>query len=364
MSRSTLPPLADPATLARRLKRWGHECGFADVAVATLDLDADLAHLTAWLERGHHGGMDYMARELAKRGAPARLRPGTVSVISARIDCRPPAENAGAVLADGTRAYIARYALGRDYHRQLRKRLKRLAERLRREIAPFGYRVLTDSAPVLEKALARNARLGWIGKNTLVLNRKAGSFFLLGEIFCDLPFAPADGAPRRDGCGSCSACIPACPTGAIIAPYQLDARRCISYLTIEHRGSIPVELREAIGNRIFGCDDCQLACPWNRYAQLTVDEDFAPRHGLDHARLVDLFRWDEGEWLARTEGMALRRAGYAGWLRNLAVAMGNAPRSAAIASALAARAEDPDPVVREHVAWALARQAVTSSPAP
>ena len=354
------PEPPNPETLAQRLRAWGAEEGFADVGIATLDLDEDLAHLQRWLDAGRHGSMAYMAREKAKRAAPGRLRPGTLTVISARIDCRPPAANAEEILADGTRAYIARYALGRDYHRQLRKRLKRLAERLRREIGPFGYRVLTDSAPVLEKALARNARLGAIGKNTLLLNREAGSFFLLGEIFCDLPLAPAAAPPVRDPCGHCNACIEACPTGAITGPYQLDARRCISYLTIEHRGAIPVELRGAIGNRIFGCDDCQLACPWNKYAQPTPDADFLPRHGFDQAKLVTLFGWDEAQWLARTEGMALRRTGYAGWLRNLAVALGNAPQGAEVVAALNARAADPDPLVREHVEWALAQHAIRS----
>jgi len=340
-------------SLAPRLRAWGTELGFADVGIAELRLDADARHLERWLAQGFHGAMAYMARDPSLRTAPARLRPGTVTVISARMDCVPEAAPAEAVLADGTRGYIARYALGRDYHRTLRARLKRLAERLRAEIGPFGYRVLTDSAPVLEKALARNARLGWIGKNTLVLNRRAGSFFLLGEIYCDLPL-PATPAPApRNHCGSCTACLDVCPTRAIVGPYRLDARRCISYLTIELRGAIPEEFRRAIGNRIFGCDDCQLVCPWNRYARRSTEKDFAPRHGLDRAGLLELFAWSEDDYLRHTEGMALRRTGFPGWLRNLAVALGNAPRSAAVIAALRARADHPDPVVREHVAWAL-----------
>jgi len=347
--------------LLPRLRDWGAELGFADVGIAEARLEADARHLAAWLEQGFHGSMAYMARDPAQRADPRRLRPGTLTVISARMDFMPEAAPAEQVLADGTRAYIARYALGRDYHRTLRARLKKLAERLRRELAPFGYRVLADSAPVLEKALGRNARLGWIGKNTLVLNRRAGSSFLLGEIYCDLPLAPSAAPAPRNHCGSCRACLDVCPTQAIVAPYRLDARRCISYLTIEQRGPIPLEFRRAVGNRIFGCDDCQLVCPWNRYARRSVEKDFAVRHGLDNARLVDLFGWSETEYLEKTEGMALRRAEYRGWLRNLAVALGNAPHGAAVVGALRARAEHPDPLVREHVAWALGEQQARGS---
>lgn len=340
-------------SIALRLRAWGAELGFADVGVAHRDLGQDEAHLTEWLRQGYHGSMEYMARGAELRASPERLRPGTVTVISARMDCLPDAAPAEGLLKDGARAYIARYALGRDYHRVLRSRLKKLAQRMQREVGPFGYRVLTDSAPALEKALARNAGLGWIGKNTLVLNKKAGSFFLLGEIYCDLPIETAPAPASRQHCGSCTACLDVCPTRAIVAPYRLDARRCISYLTIENRGPIPPEFRKAIGNRIFGCDDCQWVCPWNRYAKLSSEKDFAPRHGLDRARLVDLFGWSEAEYLARTEGMALRRTGYTGWLRNLAVALGNAPPSAEVRAALQARAEDPSEMVREHVRWAL-----------
>lgn len=350
------PDALSAEVLVPRLREWGAALGFADVGVAPLRLEADARHLAQWLAQGFHGAMDYMARSAALRSAPGRLRPGTLSVISARMDCVPDAAPAGAVLADGTRAYIARYALGRDYHRLLRARLKKLAERLAREIGPFGYRVLTDSAPALEKAMARNARLGWIGKNTLLLHRNAGSHFLLGEIYSDLPLRPGPAPVSRGHCGTCRACLDVCPTGAIIAPYRLDARRCISYLTIELRGAIPEEFRRAIGNRIFGCDDCQLVCPWNKYARRSVEKDFAARGGLDRPRLVELFAWSEADYLERTEGMALRRTGYEGWLRNLAVALGNAPRSAETLAALHARAEHPSPVVREHVAWAIREQ--------
>ena len=342
--------------LLPRLRGWAREFGFADAGVGALRLDGDARHLADWLARGFHGDMAYMARNAASRTNPARLRPGTLSVISARMDCTPPAAPAAAVLADGARAYIARYALGRDYHRLLRPRLKQLAERLRREIGPFGYRVLADSAPVLEKAMARDAGLGWIGKNTLLLHREAGSFFLLGEIYTDLPLHADPAPPRRGHCGSCRACLDVCPTGAIVAPYRLDARRCISYLTIEQRGPIPEEFRRAVGNRIFGCDDCQLVCPWNRHARLSTEKDFAVRHGLDGARLVDLFAWSESEYLARTEGMALRRAGYEGWQRNLAVALGNAPPTPGVLAALQARAERASPLVQEHIRWAIAEQ--------
>jgi len=275
-------------------------------------------------------------------------------VIAARLDYMPEQmADATRVLGDGTRAYVARYALGRDYHKLLRRRLQTLATEVERRAGPMGYRVFVDSAPVLEKALARNAGLGWIGKHTNLLDRDAGSWFLLGEIFTDLPL-PAD-RPVSAHCGSCTACLDVCPTRAIVAPYELDARRCISYLTIEHRGPIPLEFRAAIGNRIFGCDDCQLVCPWNRYARLTREGGFAPRHGLDAAELVALFAWTEAEWAERTAGSALRRAGYLGWLRNIAVALGNAPTSARVVASLAARAAHPSALVREHVAWAIAQ---------
>lgn len=348
--------------LQRELQGWAHACGFDSAGVATLALADDLQHLRAWLAAGRHGDMAWIGRDPEMRSTPARLRPGTISVISARMPCQPPdATDARAVLDDSSRAYVARYALGRDYHKLIRKRLKMLAEKISAAIEAHGYRVLTDSAPSLEKALARNAGLGWIGKHTLLIGgRDVGSAFLIGEIYTDLPLqASSPTQPEGYGCGTCSACIDVCPTGAIVAPYQLDARRCISYLTIENKGPIPLELRPLIGNRIFGCDDCQLVCPWNRHARPSAEPAFSPRHGLDHAKLVELFAWSEDTWRARTEGMALRRAGYRGWLRNLAVAMGNAPADTATDQALASRAEDPDALVREHVGWALARRRAT-----
>jgi epoxyqueuosine reductase len=338
------------------IKTWAKELGFADAGIARVALDDDLVHLRRWLDQGFNGDMTYMGRNLELRAEPARLQPKTVSVISVRMNYRAASADARRNLRDGTRAYISRYALGRDYHKLVRSRMRQLARRIEGVAGPLGYRVFADSAPVLEKALARNARLGWIGKNTLLLNRRAGSWFFLGEIFTDLPLAPAAGAAPRNHCGSCRACLDVCPTQAIVAPYSLDARRCISYLTIEQRGAIPIALRSAIGNRIFGCDDCQLVCPWNKYAQISSEPDFAPRHGLDTARLVDLFGWSEAQWSAKTEGMALRRAGYEGWLRNVAVALGNAPPSNEVRAALAARASHASELVREHVAWALEQQ--------
>jgi epoxyqueuosine reductase len=345
----------DVTHLRTRLDAIARELGFDQVGVAGVDLAEHEARLARWLAEGRHGGMDYMARHGTRRSRPGELVPGTIRVISLRMAALPPGAAPSAdVLADGSRAFIARYALGRDYHKLLRGRLAELARRLGAEFGAFGFRAFVDSAPVMEKPLARNAGLGWIGKHTNLINERAGSYFMLGELYTDLPL-PVD-APARDRCGTCSACVPACPTGAITAPYELDARRCISYLTIEHHGPIPEPLRPAIGNRVFGCDDCQLACPWNKFARVAAEPDFRVRHGLDAPDLVELFGWSEAEYLAKTEGSALRRLGYARWLRNLAVALGNAPRSAAAAAALAARADEPDEVVREHVAWALVRQ--------
>ena len=344
----------DYAALARDIKRWARELGFSDAGIADIELGADAAHLARWLDAGHHGEMDYMHRHGSKRTRPDELQPGTRRVISVRMDHVPPDVRAAwPVLADGRLGYIARYALGRDYHKLLRRRLQLLAERIGAAIGPFGYRAYVDSAPVLEKALARNAGLGWIGKHTVLIHRHAGSYFLLGELYTDLPL-PVD-APASAHCGSCRRCLDVCPTQAIVAPYVLDARRCISYLTIELKGAIPEPLRKPIGNRIFGCDDCQLICPWNKFAQLSGEPDFAPRHGLDGARLVELFGWSEQEFLTRSEGMAIRRPGYQGWLRNIAVALGNAPSSAEVIEALRARADHPSALVREHVHWALAQ---------
>ena len=346
----------DFAALAQRIKTWGVELGFAKIGITGVDLREDEAHLQAWLEQGRHGSMDYMQRHGSKRSRPDELQPGTVRVISARMDYFPRDMNVEAAwqtLAEGNRAYISRYALGRDYHKLIRGRLQRLADRIAGEVGPFGYRAFTDSAPVMEKALARNAGLGWIGKHTNLIDRKAGSYFFLGEIYLDFDL-PGD-APSTAHCGSCSACMPACPTGAIVAPYRLDARRCISYLTIELHGSIPVELRRAIGNRIYGCDDCQLVCPWNKFARPTAEQDFAVRHHLDEAQLVRLFSWSEAEFLEKTSGSAIRRIGHERWLRNIAVALGNAPTSPAVLRALDDRARHPSALVREHVQWALAQ---------
>ena len=350
------PGSPDYAALARDIKRWAIELGFAGAGISGTDLGEDERHLQRWLAGGHHGEMEYMARHGTKRTRPAELEPGTQRVISVRMDYIPPGTaNAWDVLSDAEAGYVSRYALGRDYHKLMRNRLQKLAERIHGVVGDFGYRAYVDSAPVLEKALARNAGLGWIGKHTVLINRRAGSYFFLGELYTDLPL-PVD-EPASAHCGSCRRCIDVCPTRAILAPYRLDARRCISYLTIELKGPIPEELRAPMGNRIFGCDDCQLVCPWNKFAQDAAEPDFAPRHSLDGARLVELFAWSEEEFLKRTEGMAIRRAGYEGWLRNIAVALGNAPKSATAREALNARADHPSPVVREHVAWALARQA-------
>jgi epoxyqueuosine reductase len=300
--------------------------------------------------------MDYMARHGTTRARPADLVPGTIRVITARLDYLPGAAKAAReVLADSHAAYVSRYALGRDYHKVLRNRLARLAQRIESEVGPFGYRVFTDSAPVLEVELATKSGLGWRGKHTLLLTRDTGSYFFIGEIYTNLPLPVTP--PVTAHCGTCTACIDACPTGAIVAPYELDARRCISYLTIEHAGSIPESLRPLIGNRVYGCDDCQLACPWNRYAVATTVADFAHvRNGLDGASLVSLFAWSQEEFLRNTEGSAIRRIGYERWSRNIAVALGNAAPEPAIVAALQRRADDPSPLVREHVAWALARQ--------
>jgi epoxyqueuosine reductase len=344
------------SALAGRIVAWGRELGFGAVGIADTDLSAEEARLVSWLAAGRHGAMDYMVRHGALRARPADLVPGTIRVITARLDYFPAAaREPAAVLADPAHAYVSRYALGRDYHKVLRRRLQRLAERIRLEVGPFGHRVFTDSAPVMEVALAARAGTGWRGKHTLLLSRH-GSWFFLGEIFVDLPLPTTP--PTTAHCGTCRACLDACPTGAIVAPYELDARRCISYLTIELPGAIPEALRPLIGNRVYGCDDCQLACPWNRDATTATLPDFADvRHGLDDARLVDLFAWTREAFDARMEGSAIRRIGHERWLRNIAVALGNAPTSAEVVAALRSRADDPSALVREHVAWALARHA-------
>ncbi|MFY9974748.1 MAG: tRNA epoxyqueuosine(34) reductase QueG [Chromatiaceae bacterium] len=342
--------------LARSIKTWGVELGFQQVGITDTRLGDAEARLLAWLAAGRHGDMDYMARHGTRRSRPADLVPGTLTVICARLDYLPEPQGAmEEILADPARAFVSRYALGRDYHKVLRQRLQRLARRIATAVGPFGHRVFVDSAPVLEKPLAQKAGLGWTGKHTNLINHRHGSWFFLGEIYTDLDL-PLD-QPAADHCGHCRACLDVCPTGAIVAPYELDARRCISYLTIEHRGSIPEPLRPLIGNRIYGCDDCQLVCPWNRFARLTDEADLLPRGALDTATLIELFVWDESTFDTRTEGSAIRRIGHRRWLRNLAVALGNAPATRTARQALAARADHPDPLVGEHVRWALACQA-------
>ena len=341
--------------LARAIKVWGAELGFQQVGITDTRLDAAEARLLSWVGAGRHGDMAYMARHGTRRARPAELVPGTRTVISVRLDYLPePQARMDEALAEPARAFVSRYALGRDYHKLLRRRLQRLADRIGAAVGPFGHRVFVDSAPVLEKPLAQKAGLGWIGKHTNLINPRSGSWFFLGELYTDLDL-PLD-QPAQDHCGRCRACMDVCPTRAIVAPYELDARLCISYLTIEHRGSIPEGLRPLIGNRIYGCDDCQLVCPWNRFAQLTMEPDLLPRAGLDTATLIELFAWDEETFLARTQGSAIRRIGHQRWLRNLAVALGNGPDTPAVGQALAARANHPDPLVREHVQWAIAQR--------
>jgi len=345
----------DLTRLAARIKAWGEELGFQQVGITDTELTQAERRLDVWLAKGFHGDMDYMARHGRMRSRPEQLLPGTRRVISVRMDYLPePHQSMQEVLDNPAAAFVSRYALGRDYHRLMRKRLQRLADRIGAETGPFGYRVLVDSAPVLEKALAEKAGLGWVGKHTNLLHRKVGSWFFLGEIYTDLPL-PTD-QPLEPHCGTCTGCIDICPTRAIVAPYELDARRCISSLTIELDGPIPEHLRPLLGNRIYGCDDCQLICPWNRFARITGEADFLPRHRLDRASLLELFAWDEEQFLRRTEGSAIRRIGHARWLRNIAVALGNAPPCPEIWEALTARSSDPRALVREHVRWALKRQ--------
>jgi epoxyqueuosine reductase len=345
--------LPDPAAIAARLKALAFDAGFQRCGISGVDLGADEAHLRDWLAQGLYGSMDWMARHGDMRARPPELVPGTVRVLSVGLDYGRDADEAWANLRDGERAYVARYALGRDYHKLMRQRLQRLADAVAAEIGPFGHRVFVDSAPVLERALARDAGLGWIGKHTCLIDSDGGSWFFLGEIYLDLPL-PVD-PPASAHCGTCTRCIDVCPTQAIVAPYRLDARRCIAYLTIEHEGAIDEELRPLIGNRIFGCDDCQLACPWNKFAARSDEPDFRVRNNLDQASLAELFAWTEAEFLQRSEGSAIRRSGYGRWLRNLAIALGNAPSTPATLAALESRRDCEDAMVREHVAWALAR---------
>jgi len=342
---------ADYAALAQSIRAWGSELGFQAVGIADADLSAAEPRLLEWLAQGWHGEMEYMARHGALRARPAELKAGTLRVISCRMDYAvDPSEG---ISADGNRAVIARYARGRDYHKVLRDRLQKLCERIAAEVGSFGHRVFSDSAPVMEVELAARAGLGWRGKHTLLLSRDAGSWFFLGEVYCDLPL-PVD-QEEKNHCGSCERCIDICPTQAIRGPYQLDARRCISYLTIEHKSAIPEELRPLIGNRVYGCDDCQVVCPWNSFAQPTGEKDFEVRNGLDRASLVALFAWSETDFDERLRGSPIRRIGYERWLRNLAVGLGNAPSSPEVLAALRFRSDHPSPLVREHVEWALAR---------
>ncbi|MFI3138204.1 MAG: tRNA epoxyqueuosine(34) reductase QueG [Methylococcaceae bacterium] len=349
------------STLAQQIKHWGIALGFQQVGITDTHLSTAEQHLESWLNNGYHGEMDYMQRHGLKRSRPELLIPGTCSVISVRMDYLPEAPQLTQdILHDPLKAYISRYALGRDYHKLLRQRLQTLADKITENVGTFGYRAFVDSAPVLEKALAEKAGLGWIGKHSNVINRSGGSWFFLGELYTDLPL-PSDN--RSDNhCGSCTACLSVCPTQAIVAPYQVDARRCVSYLTIELHGSIPEPLRALIGNRIYGCDDCQLICPWNRFAKLSAEADFNPRQQLNKQQLLDVFAWDEATFLRKTEGSAIRRIGHDRWLRNIAVALGNAKASEAIQSALQQYLTHPSEMVREHVQWALNQQHAKAKP--
>ncbi len=345
-------PEPDLTELAVHIKEWGKDFGFQQTGISDIDLSQAETRLSDWLSRQFHGEMHYMQHHGLKRSRPSDLVEGTLRVISARMDYLPEDQKtAEAMLDHPSKAYVSRYALGRDYHKVLRSRLKALAKKIEDTTGAFGYRVFVDSAPVLEKPIAEKAGLGWIGKHTNLINKDAGSWFFLGELYTDLPL-PAD-QPESSHCGTCRACLDVCPTGAIVGPYELDARRCISYLTIELKGAIPQEFRKLIGNRIYGCDDCQIFCPWNKFAQRSEESDFTPRHGLDTSELTDLFGWSEETWLAKTEGSAIRRIGYQQWLRNIAVALGNAESSDEVVDALTARTSTGDELVDEHVHWAM-----------
>ncbi|NLY58337.1 MAG: tRNA epoxyqueuosine(34) reductase QueG [Gammaproteobacteria bacterium] len=344
----------DYPALAERIRQIATELGFQQVGISAADIGTHEQHLQQWLEAGYHGEMEWMASHGSKRTRPAELVPGTQRVISVRMDYLPMDTRMAKRLADRNAAYISRYALGRDYHKLIRRRLQQLAEQVQALIGPFGFRAFVDSAPVMERALASSAGLGWIGKNSMLINPRAGSFFFLGELYTDLPL-PVDEPFTQHHCGSCSACLSRCPTDAFVGEHVLDARRCISYLTIELKGPIPEELRSPMGNRVFGCDDCQLICPWNKFAKPTAEHDFSPRHQLDQADLITLFRWEEDEFLKNTEGSPLRRIGHERWLRNLAVGLGNAHTSIPVIEALRSRLTHPSELVREHVRWALAQ---------
>ncbi len=344
--------ILDSNEIVEEIKQWGKQLGFQYVGISDTDL-ADAEHyLNHWLAKNYHGEMAYMSRHGLKRSRPSLLHEGTQSVISVRMDYLPePQVDSEALLNMPAHAYVSRYALGRDYHKLLRQRLQKLADRISAKIGDFGYRVFVDSAPVLEKAIAEKAGLGWIGKHSNLISRDAGSWFFLGEIYTDLKL-PQDQKSEAH-CGNCRACLDVCPTQAIVAPYQVDARRCVSYLTIELKGSIPVNLRPLLGNRIYGCDDCQLICPWNRFAKLTAEKDFHPRHRLNARQLLELFMWSETEFLKYTEGSAIRRIGYERWLRNIAVALGNGVKNEQVMQALVDKSKHSSEMVREHVGWAL-----------
>ncbi len=343
--------LSDNQILSK-LQLWAEQYGFQQLGVSDIDLSEAEQHLRLWLEKQFHGEMAYMQQHGTKRTRPQQLVANTVSIISVRMDYWPePAQEAWSVINDDQLGFISRYALGRDYHKLMRSRLAKLAEKIKVEFGDMGYRVFSDSAPVMEKAIAEKAGIGWIGKHSNVLNRERGSYFFLGEIYTDMPLPKTEPVPEH--CGSCTACIDICPTQAIVAPYQVDARRCISYLTIEMRGSIPIEFRKAMGNRIYGCDDCQLVCPWNKFSQPTSETDFLPRHQLDAPKLVELFAWDEQQFLLNMQGSPIRRIGHEAWLRNIAIALGNASRSDNVIAALQSRLNHSSEIVREHVDWAL-----------
>lgn len=351
----------DIPLLVADIRRWGKELGFQQVGITDIELADAESKLDDWLDKGRHGEMEYMSRHGRKRSRPELLVPGTVSVISVRMDYLPEETTPPETWLDhASKAYLSRYALGRDYHKVMRARLKTLGQRIESNIGPHGYRLFVDSAPVLEKPLAEKAGLGWIGKHTNLINKEAGSWFFLGEIYTDIHL-PVDVAASNH-CGTCRACIDVCPTGAIVAPYELDARRCISYLTIELKGEIPIEFRKLIGNRVYGCDDCQLFCPWNKFATPTGEKDFSPRHNLDAAELVTLFSWTRTEWLEKTAGSAIRRIGYDRWLRNIAVALGNAERSDDLVNALKNRKDSNSQMVNDHVKWALDQHATGLRP--
>lgn len=338
--------------LLKEMRIWAQSYGFQQLGISDVNLVNAEKKLSEWLAAGFHGDMDYMERHGSKRSRPEELVPDTVRIITVRMDYWPePAAEPWAVLENDQQGFISRYALGRDYHKLIRKRLAKLAQKIEQTVGEMGFRVFCDSAPVMEKALAEKSGLGWVGKHSNILNREHGSYFFLGEIYTDLPLPVTDEISEH--CGSCTACIDICPTQAIVAPYKVDGRRCVSYLTIELRGSIPEEFRSMMGNRIYGCDDCQLICPWNKFAQNTVESDYLPRHGLDSPQLIDLFAWTEQEFLSRLEGSPIRRIGYESWLRNIAVALGNATACHEIIAALKLRLNDPSELVQEHVQWAL-----------